>query len=84
MYAEHKGLALDRARVTLSHQKVHVDDGRESDGKERKLDEITVRIHLDGDLDQATRQRLYEIADRCPVHRTLTSEIRIKSALEEG
>lgn len=84
MYAEHKGLALDRARVTLSHQKVHVDDGRESDGKERKLDEITVRIHLDGDLDQATRQRLYEIADRCPVHRTLTSEIRINSALEEG
>ena len=81
MYAELKKLPLERVRVKLSHRKIHAQDCVECETKEGKLDEITREITLEGALSEEQRGRMLEIADRCPVHRTLTSEIRILSSL---
>ncbi len=81
MYADLKKLPLERVRVRLSHRKIHAQDCVECETKEGKLDEITREIALEGALTPEQRQRMLEIADRCPVHRTLTSEIRILSSL---
>ncbi|MHA1597222.1 MAG: OsmC family protein, partial [Alphaproteobacteria bacterium] len=84
MYAEHKGIALDKVSVSLKHAKVHAEDCQacETDADHAKLDSIEREIEIIGDLDEKTRQRLLEIADKCPVHRTLHSEIRIDSRLK--
>lgn len=74
MYAEMKQLPLTRVSVALNHEKITVDGTR-------KIDRIDRRITLEGDLTPAQRQRLLEIANRCPVHRTLSGEIRIDSSL---
>jgi putative redox protein len=81
MYAELKKLPLERVLVKLSHRKIHAQDCAECETKEGKLDEITREIKLEGALTAGQRQRMLEIADKCPVHRTLTSEIRILSRL---
>jgi len=83
MYAEHKGIALDRARVTLTHHKLHAEDCADCETATGMVDEIDIAIELEGDLDEATRQRVAEIADRCPVHRTLHGEIMIRSTLKD-
>jgi len=67
--------------VRLSHRKIHAQDCAECETKEGKLDQITREIELEGALTPEQRQRMLEIADRCPVHRTLTSEIRILTSL---
>src|SRR5262249_19138108 len=77
LYAERKSFPLERATVTLSHSKIHATDCAECETKEGMLDQIEVAIGLEGPLDADQRKRILEIADRCPVHRTLTSEIRI-------
>jgi putative redox protein len=81
MYAELKKLPLARVRVRLSHRKIHAADCSDCATKEGKVDEITREIVLEGDLTDEQRQRLLEIANRCPVHRTLTSEIKVRSRL---
>ena len=81
MYAEHKQLPLQRVRVRLSHRKVHAKDCSDCETREGKIDEITREITLEGELTDEQRQRLLEIANRCPVHRTLTSEIKVRSRL---
>ncbi len=81
LYAEHKKLPLDRVSVTLRHNKIHAADCENCETKEGKIDRIERSIALEGKLDDAQRQRLLEIADKCPVHRTLTSEIDIRTAL---
>jgi uncharacterized OsmC-like protein/alpha/beta superfamily hydrolase len=83
MYAERKGLALDNVRVTLKHQKIHAEDCAACETENGKVDEIAVAIEIQGDLDEASRTRIYEIADKCPVHRTLHSEIHITSELKD-
>jgi len=83
MYADHKGLALEKTRVTLSHAKIHAEDCAHCETKEGKLDRIERHIELTGQLSGAERQRLLEIADRCPVHRTLHSEILIETKAVE-
>ena len=80
MYAERKGMALRAVEVRLSHARIHARDCEDCETKEGMLDEIRSEIRLDGDLDDAQRARLMEIASRCPVHRTLTSEIRIRTS----
>lgn len=77
MYAEMKKLPLTGIRVKLSHEKVEV----EGQGRQDRIERI---IHLDGDLSPEQRSRLLEIANKCPVHRTLRSDIRIDSSLAEG
>lgn len=81
MYANRKNLPLKHVEVRLKHERVHAEDCAEGAGK---LEVISRLIRLDGDLSDAERQRLLEIADRCPVHRTLTGELRIEDARELG
>ncbi|GAB4403269.1 MAG: bifunctional alpha/beta hydrolase/OsmC family protein [Microscillaceae bacterium] len=82
MYADRKGWDLQEARVHLQHGKIHAQDCAECETKEGKIDHITRIIELEGNLDATQRQRLVEIADRCPVHRTLHSEVKIDTRLE--
>ena len=63
--------------MTLAHSKIHASDCAECETKEGMLDQIERVIKIDGELDAEQRKKLMEIADKCPVHRTLTSEIRI-------
>jgi uncharacterized OsmC-like protein/alpha/beta superfamily hydrolase len=79
LYAERKALPMGTVRVTLSHRKVHAEDCADCETKAGMLDEITREIELPGPLDPAQRARLMEIADKCPVHRTLQSEIIIRT-----
>jgi uncharacterized OsmC-like protein len=77
MYADRKSLPLERVTVTLKHSKIHAQDCAECETKEGMLDQIDRTIAMEGALDAEQRGKLMEIADKCPVHRTLTSEIHI-------
>jgi putative redox protein len=77
MYADRKSFPLERATVTLNHNKIYAKDCAECETEEGMLDQIEVAIGLEGPLDADQRKRILEIADKCPVHRTLMSEIRI-------
>ena len=77
MYADRKSLPLERVTVTLRHNKIHAEDCAECETKAGMLDQIDRVIAMEGALDAEQRKKLMEIADKCPVHRTLTSEIRI-------
>ena len=75
MYADRKGWPLEQALVHLDHERRHAEDCESCEDQGAKLDHIDRHVELLGDLDEAQRERLLEIADRCPVHRTLGSEI---------
>ncbi|HKG99890.1 MAG TPA: bifunctional alpha/beta hydrolase/OsmC family protein [Bradyrhizobium sp.] len=77
MYADRKSLPLERVTVRLKHSKIHADDCAECDTRVGMLDQIDRVIAIDGALDPEQRRKLMEIAEQCPVHRTLTSEIHI-------
>jgi len=77
MYAERKGIALEQVRVELRHDKVHVADCEECERGASKMDRITRRIFLAGDLNRQQREKILEIADKCPVHRTLHSKVLV-------
>lgn len=81
MYAERKGIALEQVQVRLTRRKIKAVDCPDCVTKEGEVEEMTREITLVGDLDEATRQRLLEIANKCPVHRTLLGEIKIRTAL---
>ncbi len=81
MYAGRKGLDLEHVEVTLRHSRIHSKDCDECESKQGYVDRIDKRITLTGDLSGEQRQKLLEIADKCPVHRTLQNEILIKSEL---
>ncbi|RPJ76555.1 MAG: OsmC family protein [Desulfobacteraceae bacterium] len=82
MYADRKGWPLEAASVRLTHAKIHASDCESCEIKEGMLDRIEREIEIEGPLDDEQRQRLLQIADRCPVHRTLTSEVEIKTRLK--
>jgi uncharacterized OsmC-like protein len=84
MYARRKQLPLSRVAVRLRHARIHAADCAECETKTGFVDRIDRDIVLEGPLDAEQRKRLLQIADMCPVHRTLTSEISIvtKLALE--
>jgi putative redox protein len=77
LYADRKSLPLERVTVTLKHSKIHAQDCAECETKVGMLDQIERVIAMEGNLDVEQRKKLMEIADKCPVHRTLTSEIHI-------
>lgn len=83
MYADRKKLPLDSITVRLKHEKIHAEDCVECTEGSGKIDFIEREIELEGDLEQPVRERLLEIANRCPVHRTLESRIRVASKLKE-
>lgn len=81
MYADRKGWHLGKANVHLKHKRIHAADCSDCETKQGKVDHIEVEIELLGDLTGEQRERLLEIADRCPVHQTLTSETKVVSSL---
>lgn len=81
LYAERKGIPAERFSVRLSHRRIHAEDCADCETKEGNIGEITLDIMIEGDVSEAARARLMEIADRCPVHQTLTHEIKIRSRL---
>jgi len=80
MYARRKRVRLDSASVKVRHEKTHAGDCESGDGK---IDVFERELVLEGDLDDQTRARLLEIADMCPVHRTLHEEVEIRTRLHE-
>ena len=82
MYAERKGIPADRFSVDVTHAKVHAEHCEDcGEGREGRIDRFERRITIDGEVDEATRARLLEIADKCPVHRTLESSSAIVTKL---
>ena len=81
LYAERKSWPLEGIAVTLSHDKIHAEDCAHCETKAGRLDRMTRRIKLEGPLDETQRQKLLEIADKCPVHRTLEGHIEVKTEL---
>ena len=81
MYANHKKLGFESATVRVEHDKIHAKDCADCESDGGKIDEFRRTISLEGDLTDAERQRMLEIADRCPVHRTLHGEIKVRSKL---
>jgi uncharacterized OsmC-like protein len=79
MYARRKGWPLESVTVRLRHSKIHATDCAECDTKDGRIDRIERDIHFIGELTEEQLVRLLEIADKCPVHRTLSSEISIKT-----
>lgn len=79
MYADRKGWPLRQVRVALRHSRIHAEDCAACETTSGRVDHIDRQLSFDGDLDDDQRQRLLEIADKCPVHRTLRSEIDIST-----
>ncbi len=81
MYADFKNLPLEKVRVILSHDKIHAEDCQDCETQAGKLDRIVRDLHFDGALSEEQKAKLMEIADKCPVHKTLHSEIVEESKL---
>ncbi len=81
IYARRKEWPLESVTVRLSHSRIHAEDCAECETKEGRLDHIEVVIEVTGDLTEDQRRRLIEIAEMCPVHRTLQSEIVIRTRI---
>ena len=79
LYAEHKKLPLERVSVRLMHNRIHAEDCLNCETREGMVDRIDRNITMEGPLDAEQRKRLLEIADKCPVHRTLESDIEIRT-----
>lgn len=83
MYADRKAWPLEEIIVRLQHQKVHAEDCDECETAAGYVDIIDREIELIGELDQEQRKRLLDIANRCPVHRTLHSEIVVRTRMKK-
>ena len=81
MYANKKGLPLEQVRVSLRHSRIHAKDCAECETQQGMVDHIDRDIQLIGDLDDDQREKLLAIAERCPVHRTLTSTVHVSTTL---
>lgn len=84
MYADRKEWPLESVTVRLGHRKIHARDCEQCETKEGRVDRIEREIELAGRLHERQRRRLLEVADRCPVHRTLESEVLIETNLAES
>jgi putative redox protein len=77
MYADRKGIPLEGVHIVLEHSREHVEDCKSCNNEDNRIDVIDRSISLQGDLTEAQRQKLLEIAQKCPVHRTLENRIDI-------
>ena len=85
MFTKRKGISMSSLSVEYSYDKVHADDCATCDEDATGLiDRITSRIFIDGDFDEATRRRLIDIAQKCPVHRTLEAGIHFEETVYAG
>jgi putative redox protein len=83
LYARRKGWPLESVRVRLSHARVHAADCADCETQNVMIERVDREIELAGPLDGAQRERLLQIANRCPVHRTLISKFEIRTVLAE-
>jgi len=81
MYAERKGLSAEHISVRMRYQNRHAQDCTDCETRNGTVGEITREISITGELSEAAQHRLLEIADKCPVHNTLTGEIKVRSTL---
>ena len=84
MYADRKGWPLEQVDVRLQHDRVHAKDCEDCASSTGRVDVIERVVRVEGDLDAEQRARLLEIADRCPVHRTLENEIKIRTRVDDS
>jgi putative redox protein len=84
LYAQRKGWPLERVEVALHHERIHAEDCANCETQDGYLDQITKDLTFFGPLDAEQRLRLAEIAERCPVQRTLTHEIHIEQRVAPG
>ncbi len=82
MYADRKKWPVDSVAVKLHHKKIHADECQACETKDGHLDKIELEIDVKGDLDEDQRQRMLQIANKCPVHRTLHSEVFTEAFLK--
>lgn len=82
MYARHKKIDLDKVSVDVTHNRIHAKDCVDCEKSNGQVDVLKRSISLEGNLTDEQRKRMLEIADRCPVHKTLENEIKIVSVLE--
>lgn len=83
MYARHKGLRLESARVTVSHEKIHAVDCQDCEAQGGRIDRFERMLALEGELSDQQRRRMVEIAEKCPVHRTLYGAIEVRTSLAD-
>ncbi|MFB6271855.1 MAG: alpha/beta fold hydrolase [Salinibacter sp.] len=83
MYADRKEWPLDKTIVRLSHDRIHAKECEDCETGDGRIDHVTREIDVRGDLTESQRERLLEIANKCPVHRTLHSEVKVDSTLRE-
>ncbi len=79
MYADRKGGPLESVRVQMRHGKIHARDCEECETENGRIDRIELDLELEGPLEEEQRRQLIEIAEKCPVHRTLDSEVLIET-----
>lgn len=85
MYARRKHILVTSVSVEYSHDRIHAKDCEDCDDtRTGMIDRVTSRIFIDGDFDEATRQRLMEVAQRCPVHKTLEAGIVFDETVYAG
>ncbi|MGD9387610.1 MAG: bifunctional alpha/beta hydrolase/OsmC family protein [Gammaproteobacteria bacterium] len=83
MYARHKKLPVTRVSCEVSHRRVHAEDCADCESTDGHIHELSRVIGIEGELEPKQRERMLQIADRCPVHRTLEGEIKIRSRLAD-
>ena len=84
MYAARKGWTLGQISVSVRHEKIHATDCADCESRNGRIDRFQRVIQIAGEHDEATAEKLLEIADKCPVHRTLFSEVAVTTRLVGG